>query len=541
MKRLFRLATTISYLRPGQIVNRVTRKLMPPRIRPLVEFQFRPISGHWAAPAEKNESFEPPRRFTFLNQTVEPRFPDAWNDPSSEKLWLYNLHYFDWLGAPSFTGPGSGDRIAVKWVIENPIGTGNGWEPYPLSLRLVNWAKAYLRGTLSLSLTWESFCRQSDWLSQSVEWHILANHLFANAKALVFAGATIDGALGERLLNQGLGILDRELDEQILPDGGHFERSPMYHAIILEDVLDLLNLAQAYPAKFESALVGRLRNFATKMMRWLQVMCHPDGEIAFFNDCAFGIAARPSQLFDYGERLALSRPRPIAESVDLPESGYTRLQNGDLVVFVNTAPIEPAYQPGHAHADTLSVEVSVGGQRVIVNGGTSTYQNLERRAVERSTAQHNTIEIDGENSSDVWAGFRVARRAQITARTVDLSIHCNSISAEVAPSGVISTCPRHRRRVAVQENRIEVIDWIADTPNRWTSRLHFAPDIVLHQNESRVLSAKCKDGRQLSLNFSDPVQLEKGHWAPEFGLLLPNVSARISPTSRKATIEIETR
>ena len=36
-------------------------------------------------------------------------------------------------------------------------------------------------------------------------------------------------------------LLYKELDEQILPDGSHYEQSPMYHCILLDRLLDCYN------------------------------------------------------------------------------------------------------------------------------------------------------------------------------------------------------------------------------------------------------------------------------------------------------------
>ena len=83
-------------------------------------------------------------------------------------------------------------------------------------------------------------------LEKRIESHLLGNHLFANAKALVFAGTYFSGAEADRWLNRGISILEREIPEQILLDGGHFELSTMYHALIFEDLLDLCNLLKCY-------------------------------------------------------------------------------------------------------------------------------------------------------------------------------------------------------------------------------------------------------------------------------------------------------
>src|SRR5690606_18409087 len=65
-------------------------------------------------------------------------------------------------------------------------------------------------------------------------------------------------------------------------------------------------------------------------------------------------------------------------------------------------------------------------QRVIVNGGTSCYGTSIRRLRERGTAAHSTVEIAGQNSSEVWSGFRVGRRARPFGVAVSESSVCCS-------------------------------------------------------------------------------------------------------------------
>ena len=80
-------------------------------------------------------------------------------------------------------------------------------------------------------------------------------------------------------------------------------------------------------------------------------------------------------------------------------------------MLIDVAKIGPDYLPGHAHADTLSFELSLYGKRLLVNSGISRYGTSLIRQFERSTEAHNTVAIDNKNSSEVWSGFRVARRA----------------------------------------------------------------------------------------------------------------------------------
>jgi uncharacterized heparinase superfamily protein len=422
MMRVLRYWHTLRHLRPVQFYGRLWFRLPRPRPVERPAPALRRPEPNWVTPVVRPMSMLGPECFRFLNVTRTVVGPGAWNDPACDKLWLYNLHYFDDLNAADAAARTDRQRALLRrWVAENPPGVGNGWEPYPTSLRIVNWIKWALAGNALPPECLRSLAMQAGWLRRRLEYHLLGNHLFANAKALVFAGAFFVGSTAGTWRAVGQRLLVRELREQILADGGHFERSPMYHAILYEDVLDLINLAGAYPETVAPELSAFYRDCAQAMAHWLRVMCHPDGEISFFNDAAMGIASTLAQLVDYGGRLGLevaatsSAPRlqcARAPVVWLSHSGYVRLEAGSAVALLDVAPIGPDYLPGHAHADSLSFELSLFGQRVIVNGGTSCYGSGPERLAERGTAAHSTVQIDGADSSEVWGGFRVARRAR---------------------------------------------------------------------------------------------------------------------------------
>ena len=182
----------------------------------------------------------------------------------------------------------------------------------------MNWLKAAASGWALPDAAWHSLAVQARWLTQRLEWHLLGNHLFANAKALVFAGLAFEGPQAEAWLQQGLRILAEQLPEQVLADGGQFERSPMYHALALEDVLDLLNAAQAsgctHPAL--AAALPAWREAAPGMLRWLRAMTHPGGRLACFNDSAHGIAPDGAELERYASALGVTAaPLPATGSV----------------------------------------------------------------------------------------------------------------------------------------------------------------------------------------------------------------------------------
>jgi len=234
-----------------------------------------------------------------------------------------------------------------------------------------------------------------------------------NIKALMFAGALLGARESSRWWAKGEKLLQRELAEQILADGGHFERSPMYHAEALEDLLDIRTLASACGCVMKSA--PQLSACIAQMAAFLRCMLHPDGEIPLFNDSALGIARPAGQLLTLaGDSVEVPSIARDKVSV-LDDTGYAVIRapsSGGCLIF-DCGPLGPDYQPGHGHSDVLSYELSLHGQRVVVDTGVSTYEPCAERRYERSTAAHNTVRIDGEDQAETWASFRVGRRPRV--------------------------------------------------------------------------------------------------------------------------------
>ncbi len=362
--------------------------------------------------------------FRFLNVTHPRSAQIPWSAPGFSRLWLYHLNYCDFLNV-DLTRPSDAGllrnalRAALDWCEQNASGSEIGWEPYPLSLRAVNWLKFLLRHADRLEELGEadgvsrivnSLRLQVLSLERRMEKDLLANHLLKNAKALMFAGALLEAPESARWWATGAKLLMRELAEQILPDGGHFERSPMYHAQALEDLMDLEDLAWACGRTLPGAPTVSER--VAQMAAFLRGVLHPDGEIPLFNDSAFGVARSPAELLSLAGASAANNPEGVPEVNLFPETGYgvIRAPGSQSCLIFDCGPLGPDYQPGHGHCDLLSYELSLHGQRVVVDTGASTYQPGPERHYERSTAAHNTVRIDGEEQAEIWASFRVGRR-----------------------------------------------------------------------------------------------------------------------------------
>ncbi len=551
---------TIRYLRPSQVFWRVWRKLpvfrtpdsgpAPARRQP-----HQPL----AAFPRKRRSMVAADTVRFLNEEHRLAAAADWSNPRWEALWLYNLHYFDDLCAGGAAERVDWHRALIKrWIVENRVGQGCGWDPYPTSLRIVNWIKWALASDVSAKdcrptdpggssakdcrptavgrdsypardvlndAAIHSLAMQARFLALRIEWHLLGNHVLANAKALVFAGCYFEGAEAEAWLSKGFAILREQLAEQVLPDGGHFERSTMYHAIVLEDVLDLINLSRTYPGVMPENLSEVLRAVARKMLRWSSLMTHPDGEIPFFNDAAFGVAANFADLSRYAERLGIGAYSSGSGGLTcLHPSGYIRLAQGPVHLIFDVGPVGPDYLPGHAHADTLSFELCYGGQRVLCNSGTSQYGRGKIRHWERSTAAHNTVEIDGENSSEVWDGFRVARRAYPVG--LSWSEEADTLRVVCAHDGYarLHGRPMHRRTLEVSGHVVRWFDEVLGAgEHRVVGRIPLHPEVSARRLSETAWRLDLPSGTSLMLAAEgEGVKLdeEKGRFSPEFGLTL---------------------
>jgi uncharacterized heparinase superfamily protein len=517
---------TLRYLKPVQIASRIRQRLHRPRPDLRSPPPLRPVSGQWCMPCRRERSMLGPANFRFLNEARQLRFPEAWNASGPSKLWLYNLHYFDDLNAASAESRQAWHEVLVeRWIAENPPAFGNGWEPYPLSLRMVNWIKWALAGNRLSPQAVHSLAVQVRQLRRSLEFHLLGNHLFANAKALVFAGLFFAGEEAQKWLAQGTTLLAAQTREQILADGGHFELSPMYHALTLEDLLDLANLSHAYRLDPPDGW----RDAVARMFDWLTTMCHPDGGIAFFNDAALGVAPSLADLERYAARLGIARESGSAGSRLLKASGYARLERDQAVVYADVAAVGPDHLPAHGHADSLSFELSIHGQRVVVNSGTSVYGTGPERQRQRGTAAHNTVRLDGADSSEVWAGFRVARRARVRVERFDAQ---SDPVLQAVHDGYrqLDGHPLHRRIWTMGPSELQVEDAIEGHREHLVELFfHLHPALHLESSGVCAFSAVRKDGTFLLEFRTDSRmlwQVEAGCWHPGFGLCEGNVCLR---------------
>ncbi len=523
MNKILLYFHTIKHLKLRQIFFRFYRYIFKPSVTDVIDFIIDQRSKSWIHQELYEEKIDKDLRAIFLNRQKKLNLPFDWHSNLPSKLWNYNLHYFEELLSKGAKKKSTFHKSLINmWIEDNPISRGNGWDPYPSSLRIVNLLKAWLGGLNLEQNVLKNIFSQSSYLSNNLEKHLLGNHYFANLKALIFAGVIFNN---KRWILLSENELIKELDEQILSDGANFELSPMYHSLMLVDLLDLFNLSKAYPKKISSELLISIESSIPKMLIFLQNMSHPDGGLSFFNDSVNGIAPTRDSIQEYAQNLGFKtfdQDNDKVEITDCHHSGYfSAISNNNKLIF-DVANIGPDYIPGHGHADTLSFELSIGKERVFVNSGISEYEINSRRLFQRKTISHNTVEIDGKDSSQVWSSFRVAKRAKIVERKSRIEKN-SSIFLRGAHNGYNSLFKKciHSREIIFNKSSIKVKDEIIGKFKEAKARFYIHPDMEV----SIIKNVLVIEGKNFYLdsNLKDiHASLLDSEWSPSFGLNIRN-------------------
>jgi hypothetical protein len=392
-------------LRPRQAVWRA-RRLVPTRllavgIRPGAEVSWRPLPrGLGVDPAPQSGDVEPPHSDgTFRAVGHSRRFPRTgfWDDCGDGLLFLFHLHGFADLAAYAATEEGAGDdfwqNVVESWLTDHLQPRVPAWHPFPTSLRLISWCAAIsgisgwsteLKDRLAREVR-----REALYLRRCIEHDIGGNHVLKNGVALAISGTLLDD---DSLQQAGMKVLEREVDRQFLPDGGHEERSTSYHRIVVHDLEDLRRALSAAPRWLDDAIAAGTR--------WTESLVGPDRRLPLLNDA--------------WEGPAIAGGRPEEPLTQLADSGYMVFRHRNDQAVFDVGPLCPPYLPPHGHADALSFVLWGDGRPVVVDPGAGAYTGPLRDRF-RATGAHNTVEVDGESQCVLWGDFRLARLPAVRA------------------------------------------------------------------------------------------------------------------------------
>lgn len=322
-----------------------------------------------------------------LNQTISLSFKDLEKYPP---LIQFNIQYFEYAIVWAQKGMHF-STIKEKW--NEYVKSNLKLHPYVVSLQIPNMIIAMsLYNNYDSEICNELYSRYR-WLLKHQEKHLLANHYFENLKAIVISSFFFKET---RVFNKYIKKLRKECSKQIHKDGMHFELSPMYHKIILED---LLLVHRVFKADW-------LNEYISLMLDAIVFLEDGVSRTPLFNDSGDNVAKTAGSLIEACKNELGIVPGFIDS---LSQSGYYKIKDDTISLLVDSGPLGPNYNPGHAHCDCLSFEAFIDSRPLFVNSGTYQYQG-DKRQYFRSTKAHNTAMICGHEQSDLWGEHRAGKR-----------------------------------------------------------------------------------------------------------------------------------
>lgn len=496
------------------------------------------------------------RTICLLHKTIT-YIPDQfdWAPKACNRLWRYHLHYFDFLAQENLPQEKKAEFIN-DWIHQNPQGTEPAWEPYTASLRIVNWVD-HFAGIQPLTSWSRSLYWQARWLRANLERHILANHYFENIKALLFAAVyfrQIGGVLQAEISEWrkfALAQLESQLQEQFLTDGGHYERSPQYHNIMMKNCIELLALLR-FNGYGQHMVCDVLQRVIHKGMALAVSIERPDGCIPLFNDSALHQGPDTASLLRAAATLNIRvlQPKGGLTLVSAADTGIYGVKVNKDWLMIDCGDIGPSYQPGHTHCDFLSYELMLSKLPLIVDSGVFEYEVTPLRHQLRSTAAHNTVSVDGLEQSEIWSSFRVARRAEKLRGTIQRNR--NTITFEGAYKGFFSgmSWTSHTRKMEIilgeDDNAISLIrvrDELKSKKNKplhCTGFVHLHPAVGVEQLSDceYLLKHSSRPIARLYIEIATDVKLVPSVYSPEFGLRFESVKFAIKGHDNRIAYEI---
>ena len=487
---------------------------------------------------------------TFLNRSIDFGDEIDWHHGRLEEyplLWRLKLQSFEFLewAVLGFDDPTAIEdvhdlfqRWLLSWTTDNPIGERNylrrSWIPHSVSLRILNWSRYAAwceRAALPVDdRLYRQIYKNASFLENHIEFEIGGNHLIENAIALVMAGVLFEEH-ETGWTETGLEVLDHASETQFLADGGHFERSPMYHLMVLMRYLTAVDLLSR--AGIEVPLpVERVAEDGVTFLRAIQA---PDGRIPLLNDAVYGEVRSASTCLRYATQIGFGLAEADEPSA-LEGSGYYWLGSGDTRMLIDGGPVGPAHLPAHSHNDQLSFNLWVEGEPIITDTGTFEYAPTERRQYSRSVRAHSTIQVEDEEPIDIGGQYLMGKR---TAPTVTLHEGDDGVVFEgtVRKEPLLGDGYTHRRRVTMSDDEWRVHDSV--TGGEFTSRLHFHPTVTVSAATDGAYHATT-DGVAVSIqpaSAADSSRTVSTEYYPEFGTRQQRTTVEFAMESDRTQFE----
>ncbi len=535
MSSLLIYFNTIIFLNPIQILFRVIFYIKP-NLNYNLDYKVHKLQKEIITNPEK-ASFIHPNKIRILDKVhiIDCKF--QWNQFSNNILEIYTCNYLNFINGPGLDKKNI-KKIIINWVNHNSDKNLISWDSYPTSLRIINLTKWCINNKEYDPIILDSIFLQLRWLNKRIEYHLSGNHLLTNLKALIYASTLFNSYESNKYFLKGLRLFRKYLDKQTFKDGGNYERSIMYHSIITKDLIELVDIIKCYkPGSYEDFLSYLEKKLEQYLYFYLH-LCHPDNLPSFFGDTNLDNSYSYDYLSSYLKYVSKKSNNFKRKRLEIfDQTGFFSYNNKNFYCAGDIGDFYKTDQPGHSHAASLSFELSVFGERCFVNSGISNYQEGNQRHLERSTKSHNTVEVNDENSSQVWKSFRLGNRAKIISSNYSISDELCKISAEHNGYSNRENKLRHKREWLFYENKIEINDFLNGKFKTAVARFFLHPDVKLIDQNTIAL----KSGRKIGLHFENvEFKIKETEWYPFFNVSKSNkcIELRFNDSTSKFKISI---
>jgi uncharacterized heparinase superfamily protein len=341
--------------------------------------------------------------FRFQSEAVRAPSP-PWRAGTSEE-WCADLQRFQWLSDLAALGSEAAWEAARRWTAEwlqqFDIYDRLAWRADVIGDRLFAWLEYFDRlaadETLRAAML-KSLARQSRHLARVAHREAPGLPRLAALRGLI---AALSAQVLDRALARTLAHFAREIETQILADGGHVTRNPEAQLASLRYLVD----ARAALAASHNEIHGAIQQAIDRAAPMLRFFRHGDGRFALFN----GANEADGALIDRVLNRADAKGRAPATA---PHCGYERLRAGHSLVLFDCGKPPPAGLDLDYHAGALAFEMSYGRERLIVNCGAYHGPSTEWRGALRATAAHSTLIAADTSSAEFRADGGVAAGPQ---------------------------------------------------------------------------------------------------------------------------------
>ncbi len=339
-------------------------------------------------------------QYTFCGHTLQCSDQNPFAARPINKPWAAELHGFAWIRhlAAADDTQKRARSLVDAWYDSAGTWDTIAWRPDVIARRLMSWmahSKYLFDGA---DIKWQSdfirrMARQARHLRRTATIAAPGERKMTAAIGLALSGLCLSE--GARRSDKGLRLVERELDRQILSDGGHVSRCPSIHLSIL---LDLIMLRQVL-TNTNTPCPDKIQHAIDRMTPMLRFFRHGDGRLGLFN----GSTEEENGAAD----AVLSRDEiNAAPLLDARHSGYHRIKAGKTTALIDAGPPPRGRFSQRMHAGCLSFELSAGPHRIVVNCGDARDHGLDWRIACRATAAHSTLTIDDTSSAAfLWGRF----------------------------------------------------------------------------------------------------------------------------------------